>query len=104
MHWMNVRCRRHCLLDLWSWRGNCLSRSHRIWESALLSPFSVLHALICVTCTFWTDSAPNSPPIFVLVLADAIDSLILMLKLHLVHTHLPCHVGLLHTMFLGSYR
>ena len=104
MNRMTFRNGRHRLLDLWSWRTNCLSWSHWSWEHALLYSLSIMHALIHVTCIRWIDSTANPAPIFVLILANAVDFLILMLKLHLLCVHLPCHVGLLGVTLLGTYR
>ena len=98
---MRFRHRWHCLLSLWdffSWE--CWSRERLLRHLRLL-----LHALTPVArIHWWTDTAPDSASILVLVLTDAVDSLVLMLKLNPICVHLPCRIGLLQFIVCGSYR
>ena len=65
----------------------------------------ILHVLTSVACIHWrANPAPDSAPVFVLVFTDAIDSLVLMPKPHPICVHLPCLIGLLQIISVGSYR
>ena len=91
---------RLCLLDL----GDLFSWKRWPRERLLRHLRSIVHILSSVACIHWTDPAPDSTSALVLVLTDAIDLLVLMLEFHPICVHLPCRIGLLQIIFMGTYR